>query len=137
MARCEQPEVVAVLRDDYGPRRDRTLPDLTPDIRSANLVTNQVAACATKKGITLPDDLLKEIEIRLACHAFKLTDPGYRSRSTGGASGSYEGETGMYLEATKYGQYAMVLDYSGCLRAIGQQQQAEATIDWLGVPNQS
>lgn len=132
--RTDEELVKGALKDQYGPRRDGTLPDLTPDIRTANLIVDQVAACALDKGITLADDLLAELETQLAAHSYQLSDPGYRQRTTGRASGTFEGQTGMYLEATKYGQQAMVLDHSGCLRSIGKPEMKVAGGIWLGLP---
>lgn len=131
--RTDEELVKGVLRDDYGPKRDGTLPDLTPDIRSANLIVDQVVVCAADKGFILGEDLLAELETQLAAHSYKLSDPAYKTRTTGRSSGSFEGETGMYLEGTKYGQQAMVLDYTSCLKSIGKPNGGEVGGIWLGL----
>ena len=108
---------------------------LQPFIDTANVIVTRVAACATAKGITLSSAELELIERWLAAHFYKCSDQAFSSESTGGASGSYQGQTGMYLEGTKYGQTAINLDYSGCLLAISKGMRAGAS--WLGkVPSE-
>jgi hypothetical protein len=64
----------------------------------------------------------------LAAHAYAMSDQTYATKSTGGASGTFHGQTGKYLEATKYGQQALLLDTAGVL-ARGAPLVAEA---WWG-----
>jgi hypothetical protein len=111
---------------------DVASPALTPYIRSANLIVTRVNECAIRKGVTLSTAELVEIETWLAAHMYAMSDQTYASKSTGGASGSFHGQTGLYLDGTKYGQTAQTLDASGCLAAIGKQ--ARARIAWLGKP---
>ena len=59
-----------------------------------------------------------------------MNDQQAQSKTEGRASVTYGGKTGMRLEATKYGQMAMSLDYSGCLERIANKQRARAF--WLG-----
>ena len=127
MPRTTSSEVQGVLLADYN---SNTSPDLTPFITIANLMVTRVATCAATKGKTLSTDELLMLETLLAAHAYQQSDQGYTSRSTGGASGSFQGQTGMYLEGSKYGQLALNLDYSGCLAAISKRQTAGGS--WLG-----
>lgn len=129
MARTTADLVEGVLLKDYDSEQ---APSLTPFIDAATLVVTRVAACASKKGITLSSDELVGIETWLAAHLYNSTDPAYSSKSTGGASGSFVWQTAMYLEGTRYGQMATLLDYSGCLNAIAKKQRARAV--WLGKP---
>jgi len=60
-------------------------------------------------------------------------DPTYRSRSTGGASGAFDGNTTMGLEGSRYGQAAIRIDVSGCLDIIDKKKYAGtfwAGTDW-------
>lgn len=104
--------------------------DLTPYILIASRITDRVATCASNKGITLDTEELEVIERWLAAHYYQSSDQALASKSTGGASGSFQGQTGKRLEGTKYGQAALDLDYSGCLNAI--QMRAFAGAKWLG-----
>lgn len=130
MARTTASQVQGVLQDDFGLRDDGTTPDVTPYIDSANVVVTRVNTCAGDKGITLSDAELELIERWLAAHLYAVSDKPLASKSSGGASGSFHGQTGMKLEATLYGQHAMLVDYSGCLAAIGKRQNARCF--WLG-----
>lgn len=129
MARTDADLVKAVL----APGNDYDLanaPSLTRFITTANLVTSRVAACATAKDIALSTEELTEIETWLAAHYYAMSDQTYASKTTGGQSASFHGQTGKRLEATKYGQTALDLDYSGCLSAISLR--AFASSKWLG-----
>lgn len=109
--------------------------DLDPFIVAASIMIDRVEACATAKEYTLSSTELEIIERWLAAHMYQMSDQGYTSKSTGGASASFMGQTGMYLEGTKYGQMALMLDTSGCLHAISKRQVA--TGFWLGTPPSS
>ena len=107
-------------------------PSLTPFIDTANVVVTRVAACALRKGITLSAAELELIERWLAALYYCQSDKPYASRSTAGASGSFHGQTGMYLTSTLYGQTALNIDSSGCLDAIANGPRKTATASWLG-----
>jgi hypothetical protein len=107
-------------------------PDLTPFIDTASVIVDRVVTCAATKGITLLDTEQELIERWLAAHCYCLSDQPYFAKSTGGAHATFHGKTDIALDATKYGQQAQVLDYSGCLTAIGKRKFASAF--WLGKP---
>jgi hypothetical protein len=107
-------------------------PNLAPFIDAANAIVSRVATCATSKGVTLSTSELELIERWYAAHCYATSDRPYANRSTSGAGGSFQGQTGKYTEATFYGQMAMSLDFSGCLKAITMGQRAGAV--WLGKP---
>jgi hypothetical protein len=67
----------------------------------------------------LTDTRLEVIERWLAAHLYCVTDRPYKSRSAGGASGTFDGNTDKGLDATLYGQTAKVLDTTGFLSSIG------------------
>jgi hypothetical protein len=62
-----------------------------------------------------------------------MSDKAYQSKSTGGASGTFQGQTGMRLESTDYGQAAMILDVTGRL-ASRSQGRTRPTVAWGGKP---
>jgi hypothetical protein len=137
MARTTSAAVILVLSggDDYGPKEDGTLPDLTPYIETAAVVVDDVIECATRKGKTVSAAKAEIIERWLAAHFYGVSDKPLSSESEGGASGSYHGQTGMYLDATLYGQTAKLLDTTGCL--LNQEKRQVAVGFWLGKPKSS
>ena len=84
----------------------------------------------------LDDATLIQIETQLAAHFYAVQrDPQYQSKSTQGASGSFQGATGFSLQATHYGQTAMLLDFTGKLTKRNKEAQEGrkiATTIWLG-----
>lgn len=134
MARTTATAVKDVLRlgTEGGDYDDVNNPSLTPYIDSVSLFVTRVAACATAKGKTLNAAELEMIERWLAAHAYALSDQTYASSSAGGASASFHGQTGKGLESTRYGQHAMDIDYSGCVRAVSMKKTAGGF--WLGKP---
>lgn len=126
--RTDSQKVKGVLGVNYGSI------DLAPFMDTANVVVTRVAACAIGRSITLTAAELELIERWLSGHFYAMADQLYTSKSTGGASGTFQGQTGMYLESTIYGQTAMRLDWSGCLQAIGGPERKVAGGFWLGKP---
>ncbi len=102
--------VLSVLLREYDTVNN---PSLGSFIDLASNLTDQVQAndCAgllTASGLEL-------IERLLAAHFYQIGDPGYTSRSTGGASGSFNGQQTQTLKGTRYGQQAMLMDSTGFL----------------------
>lgn len=110
--------------------------ELDPDIslvgviRTANVMVNNLLSCATANGIAIDSDTLTEIETWLAAHLYAHQDPQYSEKRTEKAMGKFQGQTGMGLESTMWGQTALLLDPSGCLK--GQQEQQLVGGFWLG-----
>lgn len=107
---------------------------LTSPIRTAGVIMTRVLACAARKGVTIDSATADEMETALAAHVYQLMDPGYTSRSTLSASGSFEGRTDKRLEGTKFGQLALTLDPSGCLELVNNPAK-QASVTWLGKPS--
>lgn len=131
MARTTSEKVKALLT----PGRDYDIinnPSLQPFIDSASSIVDDVLACATRKGKTMTSAKLELIERWLTAHLYQMSDEGYTSRSTLSASGAFQGQTAMYLEATMYGQMAVTLDSSGCLVAIAKGERPTARAFWGG-----
>lgn len=120
------------LGPDYDGKRS-----LARFIARASALTDRVAACAIEKDHALTDVELEHIESLLAAFFYAISDRPYSSRSTEGASGNFQGQTGMGLQHNSYGQAALVADTSGCLAAIasaaaGGVGRATARGFWLG-----
>jgi len=130
MARTTSANVTAILVTDKNYDGSTSLAAF---IDTATALVDEVVTCAAKRGITLSATLLELIERWLAAHFYAHADPLYTSRSTQGASGSFQGQTGMHLESTQYGQTAMVLDTSRCLAAINKGGSKIGAV-WLGKP---
>jgi hypothetical protein len=105
-----------------------------PFIKRANALTNYVASRDTAGLLTA--ELLFEIETNLAAHFYARRDPQFRSKSTGGASGQFQGQSGMGLEATDWGQDAILLDITGTLNEMNSGR-SKASLLWLGTPYES
>ena len=103
-------------------------------INQANLLVNWLHLKDTSNE--LDDPTLLAIEIQLAAHFYAVQrDPQFQSKSTDGASGSFQGATGYSLQATHYGQTALLLDTTGLLakRNIEAQEGKRVTkTHWLG-----
>jgi hypothetical protein len=116
MARTTPGAVQGILQSDYDSRRS---PDLSPRIETAATLVDDIVAKAVELGIPVTDTRLEVIERWLAAHLYCVTDRPYKSRSAGGASGTFDGNTDKGLDATLYGQTAKVLDTTGFLSSIG------------------
>lgn len=89
--------------------------ELDPFITAANLmVTSRLG------GEGLAAATLKEVERWLAAHFASANDQRVSSEKLGDASNTYQGQTGMNLDATHYGQYAKMLDPTGKLARSGK-----------------
>lgn len=125
--RTTSAEVQAVLLEDYNGTSD-----LTMAIRSASAIVDRVAVCAAQKGKTLSSEELTLIETWLAAHNYALSDRIFTQKATGKASGAFAGQYEKGLDATPYGQNAQLIDFSGCLKNLYNQQTAGGV--WLGKP---
>lgn len=122
--------VIDTLQQDYGPAPDGSLPSLTTYISTASTIVDRVVSIAGDKGYTLTTTELELIERWLAAHAYAQMDKPLASKSSGGASGSFQGQTAKGFESTLYGQMALRLDWTGALTIIDKRQ----TVDffWAG-----
>jgi hypothetical protein len=127
VSRTTSQSVKAVLKRDYDSRRK---PSLDPSIEWANIIVNRIVRCAARKNLIVDPSELEIIERWLAAHEYMSSDQGYKANTTNRASATYQGETKMYIEGTKYGQNALLLDDTGCLAQIASRMTAE--IGWMG-----
>lgn len=125
--------VISILRlgSEGGDYDDANDPSLIPYIESAASVVDDVVTNATAKGVTLSAAKRELIERWLAAHMYCLSDQTYAREKTGDAEGLAHGQTGMFLESTRYGQNALMLDPSGCLRELSNGKTV--TFAWLGL----
>ena len=72
---------------------------------------------------------LEQIETLLAAHLASAQDQRLESGERQSASVTYQGETGMGIQGTKYGQQAAALDPTGTLQAMDKPTAS------IGVPN--
>jgi hypothetical protein len=135
MPRTDADLVSKLLAKDYRPGAD-----LDAHILTASVLVDRVADAGMAAGAQVPDPLLELIERWLAAHAYCMVDQPYSSKSTEGSSGSFQGQTGKYYEATKYGQMAVSLDSTGTLaetgggggKGGGGEGVAQPAAYWLG-----
>jgi len=78
--------------------------------------------------------LLKLVEKSLAAHFYSRRDPQYTSKPTGGASGSFQGQTGYGFDSTLWGQDAKRMDLTGFLTKLDMPGSRKAKMSWLGKP---
>lgn len=128
--RTNEQDVIDLLGDNYGAKRDGSMPVMAGFLLAASSLVDQTVACATRKSIVISSSDQEILERMLAAHMYMMSDKAYQSRATLGRTGTFQGQTGMRLEATDYGQQAMVVDPSGCLENINKRQKAGGT--WLG-----
>lgn len=114
---------------------DSTVSDLTSWIDFANTLTTRV--CSVEPTYTADD--LEKIERCLAAHFYSISDPRTKSEGVSGINASYEGQTGFFLNATRFGQMAMVIDTEGYLSTMSALMQKgkrrrKLGVLWLGTP---
>ena len=103
--------------------------DLNPFIRIASSLVTQVSE--NDEESKLSETLLKEIEVLLAAHFYTHRDQQYSSKKTADASASFQGQTGMGLDSSFYGQSAKLLDTTGFLDNLGKGKRQAGGV-WLG-----
>jgi hypothetical protein len=134
MPRATKDAVIEVVEWQDGTISEEPAISLTPFIRQANILVDWLHSKDTDNELN--DTALTAIEVQLAAHFYSVQrDPQLQSKSTDGASGSYQGATGFSLQATHYGQNAMLLDVTGNLtkRNIEAQQGKRVSVTtWLG-----
>jgi hypothetical protein len=127
MARTTTAEVKAVLEGGKDYRRDV---DIAPYIDIATTIVDRLVTQAADNGLTLTAAELLKIERCLAAWAYKNSDQQLASSSNLGAGGSYTGQTGKNFESNKYGQMALMLDWTGLLRGLTAGSMMDCA--WLG-----
>lgn len=106
---------------------------LTGPIRAANVLVNNVVACAAENSITLTDETLQEMETFVAAHMYSFRDPQYVEKQTEKASAKFQVRVGLRLDGTQWGQTALMLDPSGCLSKFNEGNKTVGGF-WSGKP---
>lgn len=110
----------------------------SPGMASALRTSNRLTSYVESKDVdsVLDADNLADIELYLAAHFFSLIDKQLSSESTGGASGTYQGQTAQVLEFSPWGQQAMLLDFTGTLGRLNAEakegKKHRARVVYLG-----
>lgn len=96
---------------------ETTVSPLTIFIDQAALLVTEEIGTAAASGLS--EARLTEIERWLSAHFVAASiDPQSKSEGASGISVSYEGQQGMGLNATRYGQQAILLDTTGTLKRM-------------------
>ena len=123
MSAYTTPEHVRAIMDET----QLTDAQLTPYITSAHALMVSVFGTAQ-----IGTDLLAEIERWLSAHLVAITRERIaKKEEAGGAKVEYAGMLGADLSATHYGQTAMIMDFTGRLRALSGKQMARI----MAIPN--
>jgi hypothetical protein len=126
----------ALVQGVLAPGKDYDLvnqPDLTPFIATASSLVDQVVSLAfSNRGFLIDGNTAELIERWLAAHFYCVSDQTYQSKSTAGASASFQGQADMGLESNRYGQSAVRIDWTGTLNALNKQLLP--TGFWAGRP---
>lgn len=118
MARVTDTEVFSII--------DTSLTDIDTQIEMANNYVTTTLGSNTNLSATD----LKYIEMQLAAHFVALKDPQRKSEKLGDAKDDYNvGKVDMGLNATTYGQQAILLDHTGTLASKGKRKASFKAID--------
>jgi hypothetical protein len=131
MARVTPDDVKAVLGGQWDGKTS-----LNAFIATATALVDWVVTAKTGQDTTLGDTLATQVECYLAAHFYQHADQALKSKSTGGASGSFMGRDGMVFTATDYGCTACALDITGQLarrsKEVEEGGRRRASTVWLG-----
>lgn len=72
----------------------------------------------------LDETLLEQIELWMAAHFLSMKDQRKSAVKVGDLSVTYQGQTGMGLKATLYGQQALSMDTTGKLASLDTKRAA-------------
>ena len=95
---------------------DSSVTSIDPFITVAHLIVENVIGSSP----IMTNEMLKEVERWLSAHFVCIRDPRATSEGANGLSISYEGQPGKFLQSTRYGQQACLLDLSGSLANLGK-----------------
>lgn len=131
MSRTTPQAVIDILAGEY----DNILnTNVQPYIDTASAMVDAVVAA---DGLLMLGAGLQEIIERwLSAHYYQIGDPGYQSRTTAAANGTFNGQTTQAFKSTRYGQQALALDLTGFLarrdRELDSLGRRMVQVAWLG-----
>lgn len=126
MARTSPSDVATIFDTDLSEAAGDSLDTW---INIASELVDDIASADSSIGSTR----LEQIEKLLAAHLASAQDPRLEGYSVGGSSGSYQGETGMHITSTHYGQQAAALDPTGTLAGMGKPSASITAPDVKGL----
>jgi hypothetical protein len=103
--------VQAILGLLYDPNQ---APTLVAHMTTATALVDWVVE-NDSTGLLTPT-LAERVECYLSAHFYAHADQIPQTKSTGGASASFQGQSQMVLSSTQFGQTAMLLDPTGLLQ---------------------
>ncbi len=106
---------------------DTTLTDIEVFINTANLLVTSWLG-----STDLSDEILKEIEKYLSAHVLSLRDQRTKSVGVDVLSESYQGQWGMGLNGTSYGQMCIMLDTTGTLGQMTNKGKRQTSFGVIG-----
>ena len=96
-------------------------------------IAHEVVDDIADKDSSITNTRLTQIEKLLTCHYASAQDQRISNTSRETASVDYQGETGMNLRGTKYGQQAIQLDPTGLLSTLGKPSASLSVPDSKGI----
>ena len=102
--------------------------DLQQFVDIATLFVDEVVAGRSSEGVSSSTAFARSLETVMSCHFYTKLDPTYTSRSTRGASGSFN----RGKEPEPYKAMAIEFDTSGWVNALLNRFVASG--NWLGKP---
>lgn len=113
-----------------------TTDDVDAFISAANRLINR----EVEPDTSMDAEGLTQLETWLAVHFVKVKEGVVTRDSVSGTGGgdvstSYDKQTGKYLDATYYGQMAMVLDDTGSLRLLNNEGAAQVGLRSVEIYN--
>lgn len=91
---------------------------VNPFIQTANIMVTEYLGASS-----LSATLLREIETHLSAHFVTLRDRMAAREQADGVGFTYQGKFGMGLDSSQYGQTAQVLDSTGTLAQISDENR--------------
>jgi hypothetical protein len=76
---------------------------------------------------------LELIERWLAAHFYTVFDPRTESEGAGQGRARFEGKTAMYLQSSKYGQHACLLDTNGSLAELSRRTESATKVRLISI----
>jgi len=123
--RVEEGEVRAIIETDENV-------SLAPFIAAASAIVDDLSG--EDSDGDLSSAMLTQIEKFLAAHLYEHLDSLPSEENTGAAKAVYQGQFGMGLKSTKYGQTALLMDKTGYLAALNSGKRRKLGVSWLGLP---
>lgn len=127
MARVTAAEVLEIIDVD------ESISNINPFVLSGNLLVTNTLGGSTQ----LDEATLKEIERNVVAHLITSADPRAAQEKTEDISVKYEGNFGKYFESSRYGQVALMLDFTGALAKAGMKKASLGVVNYTDASSYS